>query len=189
MTEKVTFPSLMKPARILGHSVDLRNATPNDAEFILGLRVHPKKGKYLSKTSADVSAQVKWLQNYEFDEKQVYFIIEDKSRNAVGTVRLYDVRSGSFCWGSWIICDGKPHTYAIESAMMVYEFALLLGFNMSHFDVRRDNESVWHFHERFGATRVGETADDYFYEISRDIILKSLKRYGKYLPNRIEIVR
>jgi hypothetical protein len=63
-----------------------------------------------------------------------------------------------------------------------------LGFVRAHFDVRRGNESVWQFHERFGAVRVRETDEDFFYEISLDAINASLERYRKFLPNGIEIV-
>ena len=70
---------------------------------------------------------------------------------------------------------------------MVYHFALGLGFKQSHFDVRKGNESVWNFHERFGAVRVAETDEDYLYSISLEAIQKSLQKYEKYLPNGVEV--
>jgi hypothetical protein len=48
--------------------------------------------------------------------------------------------------------------------------------------VRRGNEHVWRFHERFGATRVSETAEDYFYEIDLPSITSARMHFQKYLP-------
>jgi RimJ/RimL family protein N-acetyltransferase len=180
--------TFIKPQKVIGADVVFRNADKDDAAFILGLRVDPVKGKYLSKTSGDLSDQIAWLEKYEKDDSQIYFIIEDKKGERFGTIRLYDVQGDSFCWGSWILKEGRPNGFAIESALMVYHFALRLGFTRSHFDVRKGNESVWKFHERFGAQRIEETEEDYLYSISKDAIQESLEKYKKRLPDGIAIV-
>jgi RimJ/RimL family protein N-acetyltransferase len=181
-------PSFVKPAQVIGRNIVLRNARPDDAEFIVSLRTDPAKGKFLSATSPDVTAQVAWLEAYADDDSQVYFIIEDKAGVRHGTVRLYDQRGPSFSWGSWILADGRPSGFAVESALMVYHFGLALGFTAAHFDVRIGNESVWQFHERFGAVRTGEAGPDYFYAISRDAMQASFNKYKKYLPDGIAII-
>jgi RimJ/RimL family protein N-acetyltransferase len=168
---------------LLGHQLSFRDAVVSDAAFILELRTHATKSAYLSKTAHDVQLQEAWLTKYQMDDSQVYFIIQDQNHERVGTVRLYDIQGDSFCWGSWILKEGAPSSYAIESALMVYRFALSLGFQKAHFDVRKGNESVWKFHERFGAQRIRETDLDYFYTISRVAIEQSLDKYRKYLPN------
>jgi RimJ/RimL family protein N-acetyltransferase len=182
-------PTFVKPAKVLGKNIVLRDARPSDAEFIVALRTDPAKGQYLSRTSPDVAAQEAWLQAYATDDNQVYFIIEDQAGTRHGTVRLYDRQGESFSWGSWILADGRPSGFAVESAMMVYAFALELGFTASHFTVRAGNESVWKFHERFGATRTSESGEDYFYSISLDAIRASMEKYRKYLPEGIAIVQ
>lgn len=181
-------PALIKPAKVIGKSAVLRNATEQDAEFILTLRRDPAKGRFLSATAADLSLQIAWLEKYACDARQVYFIIETTDGRPMGTVRLYDVQGDSFCWGSWILKADAPQAFAIESTLMVYRFALQLGFSRSHFDVRKGNESVWAFHERFGATRVSETADDYLYTIGTQEIEAALSRYRRYLPEGIQII-
>ncbi|WP_374581630.1 GNAT family N-acetyltransferase [Pseudoduganella sp.] len=179
--------SFVKPAKVIGKTVVLRDATVDDAEFILGLRTDPVKGRFLSATANDVAAQKAWLAKYAGDNSQVYFIIEDKNGERYGTVRLYDQQGDSFCWGSWILREGRPSGFAYESALMVYRFALTLGFTQCHFDVRKGNESVWQFHERFGAVRSGETELDYLYTISLDAINAALEKYSKQLPG-IEVI-
>jgi hypothetical protein len=71
---------------------------------------------------------------------------------------------------------------------MVYAYAVdYLGFDQAHFDVRKNNDNVWRFHERFGATRIGETSHDYLYHIGQKEISSGRMRYGKYLPMPITV--
>jgi len=175
----------VKAKIIHGHSIDLVNACEADANFILSLRTDVNKSKFLSQTSADVDKQKQWLNAYALDTEQAYFIIKTKDGKNIGTVRLYDIQGDSFCWGSWILVHDAPRNASIESAIIIYKYALARGFHRAHFDVRKGNTSVWKFHERFGAVRVAETDEDYLYEIDEASILSSLTRYQKYLPNEI----
>ncbi|QXP83541.1 GNAT family N-acetyltransferase [Methylococcus sp. ANG] len=182
-------PQLQKAKHLIGRSLVLRNATVADAGFILSLRTDRSKSKYLSYTPPEIEKQIKWLENYATKSDQAYFIIEDKFGGEIGVVRLYDQRGDSFCWGSWILKNNAPQSAAIESALIIYAYAIShLGFNQAHFDVRKDNKKVWQFHERFGAMRIGETADDYLYQIGLKDITASLRRYKKFLPGPIVVV-
>ena len=179
-------PELRKAKKIAGKTLAFRDATTDDAEFILSLRTDAQKSRHLSKTSSELARQVEWLKNYASQFEQAYFIIESLQGERLGTVRLYDVQGDSFSWGSWIIKDGAPSSSAIESALMVYAYAIdYLGFNQAHFEVRKGNESVWRFHERFGAVKSGEKEFEYLYKINKETIRIALKRYKKYLPNTI----
>lgn len=181
-------PLFIKPSKIMGNNLSFVNASVDDAEFILNLRLDKEKSKFLSPTSKRIEEQKKWLDLYEGDDSQVYFIIKNKFGDNVGTVRLYDQKGSSFCWGSWIIKANAPTYYSIESALIVYKFALSLGFKNAHFDVRKKNKSVWKFHEKFGAIRIKETDIDYFYHLNNESILNSLVKYRKYLPNFISVL-
>jgi RimJ/RimL family protein N-acetyltransferase len=179
---------LSKVNRLFGRSLVFLNAQPEDAEFIVALRTDMRIGKYLSATSSEVEKQIEWLKCYSTSDDQVYFIIESNDGEKLGTVRLYDQQGGSFCWGSWILNAGAPQSAAIESALMVYSYAIdYLGFKKSHFDVRKGNDHVWRFHERFGAVRVAETEQDFFYQISAESISASRQKYKKYLPDTVKV--
>lgn len=184
---EATQPRFRKPQRVTGNNLVLRDARKEDAAFILSLRTDAGKSRFLSRTSSDLAQQEAWLERYAADDGQIYFIIEDRAGAPVGTVRLYDRQGDSFCWGSWILQAGAPPQYAIESALLVYEVGLAQGFTGAHFDVRKGNESVWKFHERFGAVRTGETAEDYLFTISREAIRASMDKYRKYLPSAVDI--
>lgn len=181
-------PLLRKARKVTGKSLVFRNAVVADAEFIISLRTDEEKSRYLSYTSPDTQAQRDWLEQYGHAENQAYFIIESLTGEPLGTIRLYDPRGCSFCWGSWILKSGRPSGAAMESALMVYSYAVdHLGFRAAHFDVRRGNEKVWQFHERFGAVRVSEDELDYFYELGLDAIRDSLEKYKKHLPQPVAV--
>jgi RimJ/RimL family protein N-acetyltransferase len=163
---------LIRPERVTGPNLTYRNAGPDDAEFILSLRLDPAKNAHLSQVPDDIERQRAWLADYA----DIYFIIEHQGR-PVGTVRLYDQRGTSFSWGSWILSANAPKSAAVESTLMVYQVGIELGFSASHFDVRTANEKVWKYHERCGAVRVGETDDSFLYEMGKGEIIALLNRY------------
>lgn len=172
---------------VTGKTIKLRNVTPEDAEFIVRIRTDKKKGRFISSTSHDLSEQRKWIENYLLSQGQAYFIITDMNNRPFGTVRIYDQQGNSFCWGSWVLSEEAPSYCAVESALLVYIYALELGFEQAHFDVRKGNLSVIKFHERFGAERSGETEDDILFSISKEKILDTLGRYKKFLPEEVNI--
>ena len=63
-----------------------------------------------------------------------------------------------------------------------------LGFTAAHFDVRKGNERVWQFHERFGAVRTAESDLDYFYQLDGKAIAASRARYWRFLEGSVSVV-
>ncbi len=183
------WPTIRKAKLVVGRTLTFRDANVDDAAFILSLRTDENKSRYLSAVSADLSAQQAWLESYANSVGQAYFIIEWQYV-PIGTVRLYDAKQDSFCWGSWILKDGRPTHAAMESALMVYSYAIDdLAFQGAHFDVRRGNERVWKFHERLGARRVSETDLDYFYELDLQSIQSATETYARFLPADVVVTR
>lgn len=179
---------LRKAARVVGKTLNFRDATVDDAAFILSLRTDSEKSRYLSAVSGELAEQVVWLERYAHTDNQAYFIIEYQGK-PIGTVRLYDPRGESFCWGSWILHSSRPSHAAMESALMVYAYAVdHLGFKAAHFEVRKGNERVWQFHERFGAVRTSETELEYHYQIEAAAIAASRTRYRRFLEGTVTVV-
>lgn len=188
-------PVIRSAARLVGNKLVLREVETGDAAYILSLRLDPKKGAHLSPVDADVSKQVAWIERYKQGAGQAYFIICRKDEQggageAIGTVRLYNAIGDSFSWGSWIIADGAAPDVAMESALIVYQYALdHLGFRNSHFEVNKDNRTVWNFHERlFGARRVAEDDVEYRFEQDHEAIRAAMRRFGRFLPRPIDVV-
>lgn len=181
------WPTVCAAPTVKGHTLEFRNALPDDAEFILSLRLDAGKNQYLSGVSPEVEKQRAWLENYQTQTGQAYFIICSNGRN-IGTVRLYDGQEDSFCWGSWILTDDRPRSAAVESAAMVYAYGIdHLGFSRSHFDVRKGNDRVHSFHTRWGAQVIKETDLDIFYTIPPAQIENNRTVMKRFLPNGIII--
>ena len=171
----------------MGKTLVLRDVELGDADYILALRLDAKKSLHLSPTTNRLDDQQKWIVKYVTDTKQAYFVILHNSE-PIGTVRLYDAIEDSFCWGSWILSDRAPVQAAIETTLIVYTFAFkVLGFNKSHFDVRKVNTKVCKFHERFGAKIVSEDDENYYYSIDKEEAFSAMKRYKKYLDCDLKI--
>lgn len=182
------FPRIRKAKLVTGRALRFRNADTTDANFIFSLRTDEDKSRHLTAVSSQLSDQVEWLKRYELRDNEAYFIIENLNAEQLGTVRLYDSAKTSFCWGSWIVKDGAPQSVAIESALIVYAYALdTLGFDCAHFQVNKENERVCNFHERFGAIRVSENVVEYEYVITNAAIRESMMRYKRYLPAKLTV--
>ena len=140
----------------------LRLATEKDADFILSLRLDPKRNAHISSTSSSLSDQRRWLLDYEArfeDGAEAYFIIMNTGED-VGTVRIYDyLPTDSFCWGSWIIKPGTSERVAFSTPILIYDLGFrCLDFANAHFDIRSENVSEWKFEEMMGADLI--TADE-----------------------------
>ena len=166
-------------------NLNLRTVAIEDAEFIYNMRQNQNKTKYLSRVTGTVESQKEWIKNYkqrEDEQKEFYFLIESKDEEKLGLVRMYDFQDESFCWGSWLIKEDAPKTTAIESALQIYEFGFYsLGFEKSHFDVRKGNDKVIAFHQRFGAKIVDEDELDYFFNFEKSDYEKMKEKYKRYL--------
>ena len=164
-------------------TIKIRLAEESDAEFILKLRLDQKYNQFLSKVIPDIQAQKDWIKKYKIDEKnknQFYFIIELLDGTPCGTVRLYDLRDNSFCWGSWILNENKTQYAALESAFLVYQFGFdELGFKKSHFDVRKGNEKVISFHKKMGAIKTDEDDLNEYFEITQEAVLTAKQKLIK----------
>ncbi len=171
----------------MGKTIHFRDASINDAAFILSLRTDAEKSRYLSAVSGTLADQQVWLDRYAQADDAAYFIIEYQ-HSPIGTVRLYDPQGESFCWGSWILHSSRPSHAAIESALMVYAYAVdHLGFTAAHLCIRKDNERVWQFHERFGAIRTSKSELDYFYRIDGDAIDAARRRFKRFLDGSVNV--
>jgi RimJ/RimL family protein N-acetyltransferase len=163
----------------------LRLVNENDAEFILSLRLNPNLNQYLSVVSEDLAQQIAWINQYKQREAQgvdYYFVVVDKRLGDLGVVRVYDIdyATCSFTWGSWILKEGRPKYAALETAILVYEFAFNeLGMLIAKFDVRNQNSKVINFHQRFGCSLLKSSLTDTFFELTKVMYIQ-LKYHNYY---------
>ena len=178
---------ILKATSITGKTLILRDVVDDYAEFIFNLRTDISNSKHINSTTGGLNNQINWIKDYQSKKNQAYFVIFF-NESLIGTVRIYDAVGDSFCWGSWILNDNAPYHAAVESALIVYSYALNhLHFNQSHFDVRKTNIKVRQFHERFGAKIVDEDEVNYYYSIDNENIRLSLRKYKKFLNTELKI--
>ena len=175
-------PRIQKSDAIYGKNLVLRNVTIDDAQFILSLRTDPRKSKYLSSVSGDIEEQINWLKSYQKGDNQAYFIICNQEGGGIGCIRIYDPKGFNYAWGSWLMIDGLPPTYALEAVALIFSYGKFLGFKTATLDVRKDNKSVWRFHENFlGAQRVGEDELSYLLLFNEPTIDANIRKLSKFL--------
>ncbi len=167
-----------------GKYINIREVTSEDARFILSLRCDKEKSKYLHETEYDVQKQIEYISRVRSLNDEWYFIIENKEHKPLGTYRIYDLRSDSFCIGSWLMIDGCSYYETVEGEYLVKMFGFeKTGFNKFHFDVRKENKKVIRFHKLMGATRVGETEQDILFECTKNDYLKNVEKILKFVKN------
>ena len=180
---------IQKAALVRGRNLLLRNVTIEDADFVLGLRLDPRKSAHLSATSGDLQDQISWLRNYATSNDQAYFIVCDQDGKRLGCLRIYDPEGSSYCWGSWLMVDGLAPQVPLEAVLLVYAYCKQLGFKSARINVRKGNTYVWRFHENiFGARRTVETEDEYFYEVDEAQIDASLRKFAQWVPQPLAVL-
>lgn len=163
----------MRLGSLVGGSVKLRLVTLDDAEYIYALRTSSEFNRHLSAAPASVNDQIAWINGCKDRERRgedFYFVIVRlDSGERCGVVRVYNVKDGSFTWGSWIIDNNKPPKAALDCALLIYRFGFsVLQCKHCMFDVRRSNEHTLRFHRRFGARETGSDQYNIYFEINRD---------------------
>lgn len=169
----------------------LRLIQDADVDFLLSLRLNQNLNSYLNQVNDDKEQQLNWLQNYkqrELNGGDYYFVIVDKKLGDIGLVRVYDIdyANKSFTWGSWIIREeNRPKYAAIESALLVYEFAFNeLNLSLAKFVVDNKNLGVIKFHNRFGAKYLFTDEVNNNFELSKTLYIQlKYNQYYKFLVN------
>lgn len=169
--------------KIKSKNINLRLVNINDAETIIKLR--KKNGKYLSKTNFNVADQVNWISKYktrEMQKKEFYFIIENKNKIQIGTIRIYNINylKKIFTFGSFIV-DSKLNKFrycALEAITEIFYFAFnVLKLDICYFDCRKENKNANNFYIKFGAKMVSEDDFDFFYEYNKSFFMENITAY------------
>lgn len=148
---------------IVGKHIGLRTAQPEDAEFVLSLRLNPELSRYLKPVDPSVEKQRKWIESKKKAPDDYHMIIESHQGKRYGVVAIYDIKEERFEWGRWIISRSAPHYVALESMILVYHFTFsVLGLEYTKFEVRKGNDRVIDYHKAYGANITGQD-DTYLY--------------------------
>lgn len=154
-------------SRISGPNLVLRLIVPDDAEYVHGLRTDPAYNAHLSEVKGGPEDQRRWIEAYKQREaarEQLYYVIERHDGVRCGLVRLYDITSESFTWGSWILDHNKPRKAALESLVLSFGVGFdLLGLARAYVDVRRDNAKALAIYQQLGMNELRQDHQDIFF--------------------------
>jgi RimJ/RimL family protein N-acetyltransferase len=157
---------------IRGPELTLRLVESTDARYVYDLRTNPSYGKYLSPVTGGTSDQEYWIKAYKAREarrEELYYVIQRGDSVRCGLVRLYDITTNSFTWGSWILDHNKPPKAALESALLSFGVGFdMLGLKRANVDVRIENRHATDFYRRLGMTETHRTSQDIFFNYTRD---------------------
>ncbi len=178
--------SAQVPERVTGVNLELRLVSLDDADYIHALRTDPKYNAHLSTVTGTAEDQRRWIETYKHREtegREAYYVIERRrDGQRCGVVRLYNITSDRFTWGSWILDESKPPKAALESAVLIYDIGFrYLALTQAIFDVRKDNDRTLAFHRRFGAVEIGDDDQNIFFVYSRDRFVDDRSRHMQIL--------
>ena len=126
--------------------------------------------------------QEEYIERSQNVQDEFYFIILSNTNQRLGSIRVYDLRSDSFCWGSWLTKEDAPLTTALESALLIYEFCFYkLRYEKAHFDVRKENEKVVSFHLKTGAKIICEDELNFYFNYHREFYENFKRKYLKFI--------
>ena len=159
-------------SRINGHSLNLRLVRPEDAAYIHKLRNDPTRNRYLSEVRGTIDDQRRWIDTYMTREtagSEIYYMIERSNGERCGTVRLYDIQSNCFTWGSWVLDHNKPRMAALESAILSFRAGFLgLGLEHARVEVLSQNSHAQAFYRRLGMKETHRTELETVYAYTRE---------------------
>ena len=173
------------------YSIDIREVKVSDASYILKLRLDDSYSKYISKVSDEVIAQENYIAQYlesnTHSRQSFYFILTNTATGErCGTVRIYNFQDDKFERSSWILDENKTRYAAMETAMIIYEFAFnTLGFGKSEFEVNKNNDKVVSYHNKSGAKIIGEDDVNYYFRIEKEVGLNFAKALRKRLESKL----
>ena len=172
---------------IEGPNLVLRLIRLEDAEYVHALRMDTVYNRYLSEVRGSTDDQRRWIETYktrEAEGREYYYVIERRDGVRCGLVRLYDIGTASFTWGSWILDGNKTPKAALESAVLSFG----VGFNALNLakalvDVRVENQRAVAFYRRFGMVQIDETERDIFFIYPRARFEVDCDRYFSILSS------
>lgn len=174
-------------SRAEGPNLVLRLIEPQDAEYVHGLRSDPKYNTHLSEITGTATDQRRWIEAYKSREAnglEFYYVIERKDGTPCGLVRLYDIATDHFTWGSWILDENKTPKAALESAVLSFGIGFeLLGCKRAKVDVRVRNNHAEAFYRRLGMRESHRTDQDIYFEYTRETFLADKAHHLNIIKN------
>ena len=169
------------------YGIDVRLANVDDSEFILSLRTNPDLNAYIHVTDANIEKQRIWMKEYKDREKAGldYYFVFSMAGIPFGLERVYNIDqdTDSYTGGSWICVPGVTPDQILRQALASLDIVNnYLCLNENHYDVRKGNKKVLHYHRHFiKAREEGETSEDILFYTDAAMRKEIIARLEKFL--------
>ena len=158
---------------IEGKFVNFREVDISDAQFILELRINPKKDRYINKIENNLQKQIDYITRYKTLHNEWYYIVERKDGTPLGTNSIYpypifteqwkdtkgyakDDSQGMLSPGRWVMSDEANVLESLESDYLIKKiFFTNFPYDFAAQIVHKDNTKVLNFHKSWGSVEIG----------------------------------
>lgn len=154
---------------IEGKVINLRLVEEKDASFILKLRNKDELKKFISPTKIRLEEQIKWIKAYktrEKEEKEFYFIVENKQKESCGTARIYNInKSQNNCtFGSLILDFNRPDKSSYDVIKTSFKFIKEnLKIENIYSKTNKKNQKVIYVVSKLEFEKIDEDEEEIFY--------------------------
>lgn len=189
MTGGVTTAALISYYRtvaIPGRMVDLVPYAAEHHQHVVELRNLPAVRQFMNLDSdATLSTQQRWYGSYQKRSDDLYWVIVAKSRQVVGTNRIYDITGDQLEKGSLIIDPDAARLgpFALEAELLLIRFVFdVLTIPRIITAIATDNVKMLSINARFGFKPVGQRVVR-----GKEFLVFELRRYD-FNPRPLESV-
>ncbi len=172
--------------QFINNNIKFRYVEEYDAEFIIKLRTHTSKSKYISYTDQDIEKQVNWIREYKKREKnklEYYFIAIDENNIQFATYRLYNLNETTLEIGSFVSLpyyNNPINIIKVDIILKSYAFENL-KYNKINFEVRKENKNVINYHNKYKPNLVWEDDLNFYYVLSKESFNSNKKIFEKII--------
>ena len=135
---------------VYGKYICLKAVSEEDAEFTAKLRADDNLNKHIHKVDTTIDGQKKYINAQRNKDNDYYFIIWSLSGEALGTIALYNIKSGSGELGRWVSYGNALQN--LESIILIHDIAFdILKLKTVFTCTNITNDRVISFWNRFGS--------------------------------------
>lgn len=166
---------------IEGKYVNLREVEVEDAAFILKLRTSEKGKKFLHKTSPDIDKQIEYIKKYKSYDSEWYFIVENKNKQPLGCLSVYDIQGDSACTGRWIMADNVRVQESIEGDLLLKDFTYnVLAMNHIRTDTRYENKNMINYFKMWHCQIIRQDNELIYFNLPKEVYENNKKNIERF---------
>lgn len=176
----------LKINKILGKNLIFVEIDNSDYLSIKRIREPGEVKGFLRKMDFSSDQFRDYITTLRNDQNVLYLKILDINKIFIGTVKIQRKSLTEFEWGSWVLAPKTEFTHSIESALIVYKFAIeYLDFSKCNFEVIKNNSNVVNFHTRLGARVIDEDNYKLYFELNLSEMKQLIEKYKRFLEKII----